>query len=41
MIGGGAAALELVIPRSDVASTLAAMAGDAALSVVPTAGAGT
>ena len=41
MIGGGAAALELVIPRSDVASTLAAMAGDAALSIVPTAGAGT
>jgi len=41
MIGGGAAALELVIPRSDVAATLAAMAGDAALSVVPTAGAGT
>lgn len=41
MIGGGAAALELVIPRSDVAATLAAMADDAALSVVPAAGAGT
>ncbi|MCC2033456.1 SAF domain-containing protein [Microbacterium allomyrinae] len=40
MIGGGAAALELVIPRADVAATLAAMADDAALSVVPTAGAG-
>jgi len=40
MIGGGAAALELVIPRADVAATLAAMAEDSALSVVPTAGAG-
>ncbi|MCP2637469.1 SAF domain-containing protein [Microbacterium sp. HD4P20] len=40
MIGGGSAALELVIPRADVASTLAAMADDSALSVVPTAGAG-
>jgi hypothetical protein len=39
MIGGGSASLELVIPRADVAATLAAMAGDAALSVVPTAGA--
>lgn len=38
MIGGGAAALELVIARSDVAATLAAIAGDAALSVVPTTG---
>ncbi|GAA2004344.1 SAF domain-containing protein [Microbacterium ulmi] len=38
MIGGGAAALELVIPRTDVAATLAAIAGDAALSVVPTTG---
>ena len=36
MIGGGAAALELVIPRADVAATLAAMADEAALSVVPT-----
>ena len=39
MIGGGSAALELVIPRADVAATLAAMAGESALSVVPTAGA--
>jgi hypothetical protein len=36
MIGGGAAALELVIPRADVATTLAAMADESALSVVPT-----
>jgi hypothetical protein len=40
MLGGGAAALELVIPRADVAATLAAMADESALSVVPTAGAG-
>lgn len=40
MIGGGAAALELVIPRADVAAALAAMADESALSVVPTAGAG-
>lgn len=40
VIGGGAAALELVIPRADVAATLAAMADESALSVVPTAGAG-
>jgi hypothetical protein len=40
MMGGGAAAVELVIPRSDVAATLAAMAGESALSVVPAAGAG-
>ena len=39
MIGGGSASLELVIPRADVAATLAAMAGGSALSVVPTAGA--
>lgn len=39
MIGGGAAALELVIPRADVAAVLAAIADDAALSVVPTPGA--
>ncbi len=38
MIGGGAAALELVIPRADVAATLAAMADESALSVVPTVG---
>ena len=40
MIGGDAAALELVIPRVDVAATLAAMADESALSVVPAAGAG-
>ncbi|WP_426324304.1 SAF domain-containing protein [Microbacterium sp. E-13] len=40
MIGGGAAALELVIPRTDVSATLAAMADGSALSIVPTTGAG-
>lgn len=35
MIGGGSAALELVIPRADVAAALAAMADQSALSVVP------
>ncbi|MFE5409888.1 SAF domain-containing protein [Microbacterium sp. NPDC056569] len=40
MIGGGAAALELVIPRADVPATLAAMADESALSIVPTTGAG-
>lgn len=35
LIGGGAAALELVIPRAEVAATLAAVADDAALSIVP------
>ena len=39
MIGGGSAALEVVIPRADVAATLAAMADQSALSVVPTSGA--
>jgi hypothetical protein len=39
MLGGGSASLELVVPRSDVADVLAAMAGKAALSVVPTAAA--
>lgn len=38
MIGGGSAMLELVIPRADVADALAAVAADAALSVVPTGG---
>lgn len=38
MIGGGAATLELVIPRSDVSATLAAMAGGSSLSVVQTQG---
>ncbi|WP_109209980.1 MULTISPECIES: SAF domain-containing protein [Microbacterium] len=40
MIGGGAAALEIVIPRADVSATLAAMADGSALSIVPTTGAG-
>lgn len=40
MIGGGAAALELVIPRADVSATLAAMSDESALSIVPTTGAG-
>lgn len=39
MIGGGAASLELVIPRSEVAATLAAIASESALSVVPVAAA--
>ena len=39
MIGGGSAALELVIPRSEVAAVLAAVAAESALSVVPTTGA--
>lgn len=38
MIGGGAASLEVVIPRSDVAAVLAATAAESALSVVPTGG---
>jgi len=40
MIGGGAATLEVVIPRADVAATLTAMSDESALSVVPSAGAG-
>lgn len=40
MMGGGASAVELVIPRADVAATLEAMADESALSVVPTVGAG-
>jgi SAF domain-containing protein len=39
MMGGGAASLEVVIPRADVAAVLGAMADESALSVVPTAGA--
>lgn len=39
MIGGGAAALELVIPRSDVSAALAAMSSGSSLSVVQTQGA--
>ncbi len=38
MIGGGAATLEVVIPRSDVPATLTAMSDESALSVVPSAG---
>lgn len=38
MIGGGADAIELVIPRADVASALAAVAAESALSVVPAGG---
>lgn len=37
MIGGGAASLEVVIPRADVADALGAIADEAALSVVPVA----
>ncbi|WP_194397832.1 SAF domain-containing protein [Microbacterium atlanticum] len=40
MIGGGAAALELVIPRADVPATLAAMSDESALSIVPSTGDG-
>ncbi len=39
MMGGGAASVELVIPRAAVADVLAAIAGQAALSVVPAGGA--
>lgn len=39
VMGGGAAALEVVIARSQVSDVLAAIAGESALSVVPTAGA--
>lgn len=38
LVGGGAAALELVIDRGEVSDTLAAIAAGAALSVVPLAG---
>lgn len=38
MIGGGAAALELVIPRSDVSAALSAMSSGSSLSVVQTQG---
>ncbi len=38
MVGGGAASVELVIPRAEVADTLAAIAAGSALSVVPVAG---
>jgi hypothetical protein len=40
MLGGGAASLEVVIPRSDVAAALAAMSDQSALSVVPAAAGG-
>ena len=39
MIGGGSATLEVIIPRADVAATLAAMADESALSIVPASGA--
>lgn len=35
MIGGGTAAIELVIPREDVAAALEAISAQAALSIVP------
>ena len=38
MIGGAAAALEIVIPRADVAVVLEAMSDESALSVVPAVG---
>lgn len=38
VLGGGAASVELVIPRADVADALAAIAGGASLSVVPAGG---
>jgi len=39
VIGGASAALELVVPRADVADLLAAMSDDSALSIVPAAAA--
>lgn len=39
MLGGAAASLELVIPRSDIAAVLGAIADKATLSVVPSGGA--
>ncbi|GAA1926000.1 hypothetical protein GCM10009775_17780 [Microbacterium aoyamense] len=39
VMGGGAAALEVVIARSEVSDVLSAIAGESALSVVPTSGA--
>lgn len=39
VMGGGAASLEVVIPRADVAAVLEATAGGSALSIVPSAGA--
>lgn len=38
MMGGGAATAEVVIPRADVATVLAAISDSAAISVVPTMG---
>jgi hypothetical protein len=40
VMGGGGTSLELVIPRTDVAATLAAVADESRLSVVPVAGTG-
>lgn len=39
LLGGGAAGLEVAIPRTEVAATLSAVAEEAALSIVPTFGA--
>ncbi|NYE20972.1 SAF domain-containing protein [Microbacterium immunditiarum] len=39
VIGGASAALELVVPRADVADVLAAMSDESALSIVPAAAA--
>ena len=40
MIGGGSAALELVIPRADIAAVLGAVSDESAVSIVPTTGSG-
>jgi hypothetical protein len=39
MMGGGAASVELIIPRDQVAEVLGAISGEAALSIVPGGGA--
>ncbi|WP_141933514.1 SAF domain-containing protein [Microbacterium sp. SLBN-146] len=38
LLGGGAAGLEVAIPRTEIGATLAAVAEEAALSIVPTFG---
>ncbi len=38
MMGGGAASVELIIPRDEVAEVLGAVSGEAALSIVPGGG---
>lgn len=40
MLGGGAASVEVVIPRAHVSEVLAATSGEAVLSIVPAGGAG-